>query len=153
MQLIKTYDHHGGTHSWQNAGMLNWLSETFNAPQVKIGPASTTQIREHVDNELLKSGWALNSQVSSDSQLTITAKWKKLGFQIQTGNISRAAYDLLKLQTMYLSRDIDAGCLAVPTLNASKIIGGNLANSDRIYTELQTFNRHITIPLVLVSFE
>jgi hypothetical protein len=106
-----------------------------------------------VELELAKNGWALNAPVDKDFKLVITARKSQLGFQIQTGNISRAMYDLLKLQTMYLNRVIEAACLAVPSGSAAGILGGNLANGNRLSDELKLFSRHITVPLVLLAFE
>jgi hypothetical protein len=72
---------------------------------------------------------------------------------VQTGNIGRAAYDLLKLQHLFLSRSVEAVALALPTKEAATVIGSNIANGDRIWTEIRLFSRQVTVPLVLIEFE
>jgi len=76
-----------------------------------------------------------------------------LAFQLQTGNMSRAPYDLLKLQYLFQSQKIEAAALALPTKEAAKIIGDNIANAERVIRELQLFDRVITVPILVVAFE
>ncbi len=153
MKIERIQSFHGGKEVWEKASQIDWLNELFNTDNVNIKPGGSEQIRSHVEMGLAKAGWALNAPVDNEFNLVITGKKSNLGFQIQTGNISRAMYDLLKLQTMYLNRVIDSACLAVPSGVAASIIGGNLANANRISDELRLFGRHITVPLVLLAFE
>jgi hypothetical protein len=153
VKIEKIQSFHGGREYWEKISDFEWLSGLFNTESVVVKPGGTEQIRSHVELELAKAGWALNAPVDVGFNLMITAKKSSLGFQIQTGNISRAMYDLLKLQTMYLNRTIEAACLAVPSGAAANIIGGNLANANRLSEELKLFGRHITVPLVLLAFE
>ena len=76
-----------------------------------------------------------------------------LAFQLQTGNMSRAPYDLLKLQYLFQSGKIEAAALALPTKEAAKEIGDNIANAERVIKELQLFDRVITVPILVVAFE
>jgi hypothetical protein len=153
MRVEKIHSFHGGREIWEKEGKLSWLENLFSAPEIVIKPGGSEGIRSHVEFGLANAGWALNSPVDSKFNLVITARESQLGFQIQTGNISRAMYDLLKLQTMYVNRLIESACLAVPSGLAATILGGNLANSSRLSEELKLFSRHITVPLVLLSFE
>ena len=76
-----------------------------------------------------------------------------LAFQLQTGNISRYAYDLLKLQHLYSKHEIESAILAVPTKTAASKIGSNIANVERIWNEINIFDRFITLPIMLIAFE
>jgi hypothetical protein len=76
-----------------------------------------------------------------------------LAFQLQTGNMSRAPYDLLKLQYLFQSKKIQAAGIALPTREAAKIIGDNIANAERVIKELELFDRVITVPILVVAFE
>jgi hypothetical protein len=153
MQIGKIYSQHGGRELWEKTSQITWLERVFLEDKLQMVPGASESIRSHVEMELAKAGWALNFPVDPEFNLVITAKKDQFGFQIQTGNISRAAYDLIKLQTMYLSRQIDAACLAVPSGSAASKLGGNLANGNRLSEELKLFSRHITVPLILVTFE
>lgn len=125
----------------------------FDAPAVRIGTAASKDIRDHVRGLLSTAGWALDFPVESPYSLNVTAKRRDLAFQIQTGNASRAAYDLVKLQHLYLARQIQAACLALPSPQAAVAMGSNLANSKRFSEEINLFSRQITVPLILVAFE
>ncbi|MDE0331236.1 MAG: hypothetical protein OXL41_05150 [Nitrospinae bacterium] len=76
-----------------------------------------------------------------------------MAFQLQTGNISRYAYDVLKLQHLYMSREIECAVLAVPTKDASIKIGSNIAHAERIWPELNVFDRIVSVPIMVIAFE
>jgi len=59
----------------------------------------------------------------------------------------------VKIQHLYMKKEIDAAVLAVPTKKAAVKIGSNVANCERIWNELNVFDRLITVPLMLVGFE
>jgi hypothetical protein len=67
--------------------------------------------------------------------------------------MSRAPYDLLKLQYLFQTQRIEAAALALPTQSAAKIIGDNLAHAERVCRELKLFDRVITVPIIVVAFE
>jgi hypothetical protein len=79
--------------------------------------------------------------------------FRDLAFQIQTGNVSRAFYDLLKMQYLYMQKKIEAAALAVPTKDAANLIASNVAHSERVWGELQLFDRIITVPTLIIAFE
>ena len=137
---------------WVVRKSYDWITQMFEAPAVRVGTASSRVIRDHVRNELSAGGWALDFPVEAECSLTVTAKRRDMAFQVQTGNVSRAAYDLLKLQYLYSSRQIETACLAVPAPEAAQSMGSNLANSRRLADELSLFSRQITLPLILISF-
>lgn len=153
MRSVQVESFNGGREEWEKFGYLKFLREIFEAPTVKIVLGSSTRIREHVSHALISDGWATPFSVPGLSQLEITAKKNSMGFQIQTGNVSRYAYDLLKLQSVYMSRQITCACLAVPSAIAAREIGGNLASSARVIEELRVFSKFITVPLVVLAFD
>lgn len=153
MKLVATYSHHNGVDVWQDRELYEWVTDIFEAPKVKVGDVATTVIREHVKSELEKEGWAFNVRVDAESDLTIFARKDDLVFQLQTGNISRYAYDLLKIQHLYSKKEIDGAILAIPTKAAAVKIGSNIANVERIWNELNIFDRTITVPIMVIAFE
>jgi len=62
-------------------------------------------------------------------------------------------YDLIKMEYLYRKNKIEATALAVPTKSAAEIIGSNIANVDRLWSEIQLFDRIITVPILLLAFE
>lgn len=147
------HSQHDGEGIWRARGRYEWLCSLFEAPSFEIGKGDGDRIRDHLDRQLTGAGWAIGARIDNMSNLTITARGNDLGFQVQTGNMSRGAYDFLKLQHMYLSGAIEAAALALPTKSASRVLGDNIANGDRFWKEAQLFKRQLTVPLVLVEFE
>ena len=107
----------------------------------------------HVSNEFKKEGWALDVPLEAGRQLKVFAIRGELAFQLQTGNMSRAPYDLLKIQYLFEKKKIKAAAMALPTKEAARIIGDNIANAERIIDELSLFERIITVPIFVVAFE
>jgi len=154
MKLAFTYDdHHSAGAEWERADLKEWLTDVFEAPVVKIEPRCTPVIRSHVKREFLNEGWALNVDLDKEHRLKVFAEKGDLAFQLQTGNMSRAPYDLLKIQYLFQSQRIEAAALALPTKEAARIIGDNVANAERVIHELQLFDRVITAPILVVAFE
>lgn len=154
MKLAFTYDaHHSAGSEWEARGQKEWLTDVFEAPALKIEKGCTSLIREHVDSELLAEGWARDVNLDPGLGLTVFGTKSDAAFHLQTGNMSRAPYDLLKLQYLFVSGRIEIAALALPTKEAAKKIGDNIANADRVVRELQLFDRVITVPILIVAFE
>ena len=154
MKLAYTYDnHHSAGTQWELRDLKEWLTDVFEAPAVRLEPRCTPEIRKHVETELLNEGWALNVDIDQKHGLKVFAMKEDLAFQLQTGNMSRAPYDLLKLQYLFQSKKIQAAALALPTKAAAKIIGDNIANAERVIKELELFDRVILVPILVIAFE
>ena len=154
MKLAFAYlDHHSAGHEWQRRDLYEWLTDVFEAPGVMIKAGATSRIKEHVTNEFLNEGWAMNAHLDQEVNLTVTAMKDDLAFQLQTGNMSRAPYDLLKMQYLCTSGKIRAAAIALPTVKAARIMGDNLANAERVIRELQLFDKVITVPVLVVAFD
>jgi hypothetical protein len=153
MKFVATYSHHNGVDVWKERELYEWLTDIFEAPRVKIGARATNDIRQHVKAELEKEGWAFNVRVDPEADLTVFARNGDLVVQLQTGNISRYSYDILKIQHLYSKKEVEAAALAIPTKDAAQAIGSNIANAERIWNELNIFDRVITVPLMIIAFE
>ncbi|WP_374846266.1 BglII/BstYI family type II restriction endonuclease [Brucella ciceri] len=154
MKLAYTYDdHHSAGAEWDRRELKEWLTDVFEAPAIKVEPRCTSEIREHVETELLNEGWALNVDLDQSHKLKVFGQKGDLAFQLQTGNMSRAPYDLLKMQYLFQSQRIEAAALALPTKRAANLIGDNIANAERVINELQLFDRVITVPILVIAFE
>ena len=152
MRLVATYSHHNGVDVWKSRDLFEWVTDIFIAPSVRIERGGTADIRDHVKRELGNKGWAFNVRVDPEVDLSVFAKKSDLVFQVQTGNISRYAYDLLKIQHLYSKKEVEGAALAVPTKEAAKKLGSNIAYDERICNELNIFDRVITVPLMIITF-
>ncbi|RCK40958.1 restriction endonuclease BglII [Thalassospira profundimaris] len=154
MKLAYTYDdHHSAGAEWERRELKEWLTDVFEAPAIKIAPRCTHDIRKHVEIECINEGWGMDVDLDQGHRLKVFAQKDDLAFQLQTGNISRAPYDLLKMQYLFHSQRIEAAALALPTKEAAKLIGDNIANAERVINELQLFDRVITVPILVIAFE
>jgi hypothetical protein len=153
MHFSQAYSHHNGHDQWKDRDLDEWLTDVFERPDLSVGRSTSTSIRNHVRSELASEGWAYDVRIDQNFDLTIFGLKDDLAFHLQTGNISRAAYDLLKLQHLFQCRRIEAGALALPMKAAANRMGSNIAHFERIMSELMLFDRTITVPLFLVGFE
>lgn len=153
MEFVRSYSNHHGADEWERRDMFDWVTDLFAAPNVVVNAGSTSTIRLHLKNELTKAGWAYNVRIDPRYDLTVTGAYRDMAFQIQTGNIARAIYDLMKLQYLYHEKKIQAAAIAVPTKEAAALIGSNVAHDERLSGEMVLFDRIITVPLMLIAFK
>lgn len=153
MKYVEAYSHHNGETEWQKRELFDWLTDVFVAPSLSVGKGSTTAIRSHIRAQFEEQGWSGEIRIDSSFDLTVFAMKDDIAFQIQTGNVSRAFYDLLKLQFLYSAEKIEVAALAVPSQLAAQRIGSNIASFNRVMSELSLFSRIISVPLLLISFE
>lgn len=153
MKFAGAYSLHNGDAEWQRRDLYDWLTDLFEAPAIGIEPGCTVAIRHHLKEELTSAGWSYNVRVDQRFDLTVTGMYRDMAFQVQTGNISRAMYDLLKLQYLYTQKKIETAALAIPTKAAADCIASNVAHADRVWSELGLFDRIITMPMLLVAFD
>lgn len=153
MRFLAAYSLHSGDVEWKRRDLYEWLTDLFEAPDIPIEPGCTGRIRSHLRTELTNAGWSYNVRIDPKADLTVTGRRRDLAFQVQTGNISRAMYDLVKFEYLYKQKRIEAAALAVPTKAAAALIGSNIAQVERLWSEVQLFDRIFTVPLLLISFE
>jgi hypothetical protein len=152
MRFECIHDHHHAAAAWQERDLYEWVTDVFEVPGLAIGPGSTNDIRSHISSEFAAEGWALNVKIDQQLANTVSAIKGDLAFQIQTGNMSRAPYDLLKLQYLFQSKKIATAAFALPTKLAASKIGSNIAHFERICKELTIFDRVITVPILVIAF-
>ena len=115
MKLAFLYDHHNASAEWSRRELDEWLTDVFAAPAIALKPRCTPDIRRHVLNAFSNEGWTLDVKIDQLLNLTVFAMKADLAFQLQTGNMSRAPYDLLKLQYLFQSEKINCAAMALPT--------------------------------------
>ena len=154
MNFVEGYSHRNGKIEWEKKELDEWITDVFNAPAIAIESHSTDAIRDHVRDELTQQGWSGEVPIAPHfTAVTVFSLKDDLAVQIQTGNVSRAFYDLLKLQYLFNRNRIEAAALAVPSKTAAQRLGSNIANFERICGELQLYDRIITVPILVIAFE
>jgi hypothetical protein len=154
MNFIEGYSHRNGNVEWKKRDLDEWLTDIFNVPTLTLGPHVTSEIRNRIRRELTAEGWSEEILIAPNfAGATIFSQKQDLAIQLQTGNISRVFYDLLKLQYLFVRGKIEAAALAVPTRAGALCLGSNIANFERLCSELHLYDRIITIPILVIGFE
>jgi hypothetical protein len=152
VKLTGIHSHRFGEQALFSRGLLAPVKAMLDASAVVIGRGAASQVKAHIQHQLVSGGWALDVPIAPGSNLTLNALKDRVGLQTQTGNAARAAYDLLKFQAAHQHSVIDAAILILPTHNAAKRMGSNLANYDRVVAELTTFGNIIFVPILVIGF-
>lgn len=147
------YSHQGASEAFPERARVE-IETAIETCLVRIERGTAAAIREHLVRSLGQNGWPDEFQVEPPSKITIASLKDGVGLCMQTGgNMSRMYADLLKLQKLYLEDTILAGAIILPTSKASRDLGDNIANADRLAAELNIFRRVIHMPIAVFSFE
>ncbi|WP_060209923.1 BglII/BstYI family type II restriction endonuclease [Sporosarcina koreensis] len=133
--------------------ILKPLIESLESIPFEINKGCASSLRETIKRQIQLQGWSGETRVDKSNNITITSMKDNIGLCLQTGNVGRFYADMLKLQTLYLNGKIDAGIYIIPTNNAAKKMGGNLANYERFIRELDLYKKIITIPIHVIGIE
>src|SRR5208283_6194923 len=109
MNFFEGYSHRNGKVEWEKRDLFEWITDVFNAPAIRLEPHATPAIRDHVRAELTKQGWSDEVQIAPNyTGVTVFSQKDDLAIQMQTGNVSRVFYDLLKLQFFFSCNKVEA---------------------------------------------
>lgn len=112
-----------------------------------------TPIRENILRVLRDDGWSRPVKLDPEIGITVGAMKEGIALCVQFGNMARFYADLLKLQYLYLKRRATAAIYLLPTKESAKRIGSNIAQFERLTTELEYFREIIQIPVLVVGLE
>ncbi|MBO4227399.1 BglII/BstYI family type II restriction endonuclease [Bradyrhizobium neotropicale] len=147
------YSHQGASEALP-AGERAEIESAIASCHVAIRRGAATEIRDRITSHLGRKGWPGEFQVEPPSKITIASLKNGVGLCVQTGgNMSRMYADLLKLQKLYMEDRVKSGAFVLPTAQAARDIGDNIANASRLQTELTIFRKVIHMPIALFSFE
>ena len=152
MHLIE-FSHRSGD-SVLGTAVLGRMRKSLKGLPFKARRGCTAGVRNAILSQLQADGWSDKVQISPRRKLTITAMQRKVGLCLQTGNMARFYADLLKLQALFLEESIYGAVYLLPTRMAAKQMGQNVANFERLTSELsEEFHRVITVPMQILGFE
>ena len=115
---------------------------------------SAKDVRQDINTLLAKDGWSDKVRISAKRALTLASKNGSTALCLQTGgNMARFYADLLKLQAQFLDGKISSAIFILPCQSAAVKMGSNLANFERLNSELTNmFSKVITVPLLVYGF-
>lgn len=129
------------------------VADAISAVKTKLAEGASPGIRDEIVDRLTSEGWSAEVRVAADSEMTITSIRDHVGLCLQTGNMARAPYDLLKLQTLYYDGHIRAAVMIVPSRDAAKKLGKGLVDASRLEREMSIFKKAYNVPTVVFSLE
>jgi len=129
------------------------LLSRVRALNVRWTSGQGTTIRERILNVLREDGWSRPVKLDPEIGITVGAMKDGIALSVQFGNMARFYADLLKLQYLYLKRRAAGAIYLLPTKEAAKRIGSNIAQYERLTTELEYFREIIRIPILVVGLE
>jgi hypothetical protein len=113
----------------------------------------TGVVRRTILKSLSTCGWSGEIDVDRASAIAITSAKRRVGLCFQTGNMSRIYADLLKLQVLHYRRILDSAIMVVPSRQAARAFGSNIANADRLARELSIFEGVISVPIAVIGLD
>lgn len=146
------FSHCGGDKAVPKA-LQTSVSDAIGAVKTKLTEGASQDIRDEILGRLTAEGWSAEVRVAADSEMTITSIRDHVGLCLQTGNMARAPYDLLKLQTLYYDGHIRAAVMIVPSRDAAKKLGKGLVDASRLEREMTIFKKAYNVPTVVYSLE
>ncbi len=149
--VVEQYDHRCGSKVVPQ-DILEKTIAIFSEYENRVQKSNISIVKPDLKDKMMLEGWSDEYRLDTESKITITSFQQKIGLCFQTGNVGRVYADLLKLQTLYVKGNIQAGILIVPQKSMVKVFGSNCANYERLVKELPIFEQVITMPLVVIGF-
>ena len=153
MHVVDEHSHRHGREVLTEKKLDKEVHRLVDARAIGMERGSARAINDAVKGRLLSKGWALDPRVHANFKLDINGLKDRVGLTVQTGNITRAFYDLMKFEVMYKNDRIDAAVLIVPTSDAARALGSNIANFTRVKNELGLFRHIITVPCLVLGID
>lgn len=153
MKVTKIYSHNYAELILKEKEMFDRIISLLDIPEILMQKKAAPTIKNDVRDRLGIEGWTLEASVNVAYNLKINALKNNVALMLQTGNITRAFYDLLKFQVMKDNSRIDVAVLVVPTTGAAKSLGSNIANFERIKSELALFKNIISVPCLIIGID
>jgi hypothetical protein len=151
MKFIK-YSYNSGKEVVSNS-VLETVEYSLRDVKVPIKSRKASIIRNSILDYLHQKGWSDQVRINAHHSVTLTSTYRRIGLCLQTGNMARFYADLMKLQSQFLNEKIDVAIYILPTVETARILGSNMANYERLTSELMNlFRKVITIPMIIYGF-
>lgn len=148
---LEIYSHNYGQQAIPPV-MLKKMKNAINSIKFNYQRNSASVLRKLILDELHMLGWSDKTRIDVDTKITVTAMKEQIALCLQTGNMSRMYADLIKLQYLYQKDRAEAAFYLLPTKDTAKEMGSNMANLERLVTELKLYKHIISIPIVVIGF-
>ena len=123
------------------------------ATKFTIHEGCADKLRKNILSQLKEVGWSDDFKLDVHSQISLTSSNDDHVLCFQTGNMSRFYADLLKLQYVFNNKKSNAAFYLIPSKDAAKQMGSNIAHFDRFVFELKLFKDIVTIPTLVIGIK
>ena len=149
---LDTHSHSGGVEAIPQSLVVEVVQavESLTLADRELTPPL---LRSGILSALYRRGWPSRVRVDPISQVTIPSLKDSIGLCAQMGNMSRLYADLLKLQYCYLRRGMRGAIFLVMKRRTAVRLGKNLAQYERLVSELDLFREIVTLPLLVLGVE
>lgn len=147
---IELYSHNAGDKI-VNDDILRSLLKVIAETNIKITNKCANTLRKEILTKLKTMGWSDDFILDVNSQISLTSSITDHILCFQTGNMSRFYADLLKMQFVYQKGKAKVAIYLIPSKEAAKIMGSNIAHFDRFTSELRLFKDIVTIPTLVIG--
>jgi hypothetical protein len=111
------------------------------------------KLRKTILSKFKELGWSDDFKLDVHSHISLTSSNDDHALCFQTGNMSRFYADLLKLQYVYKNKKANAAFYLIPSKEAAKKMGSNIAHFDRFVFEIKLFRDIVTIPTLIIGIK
>lgn len=129
------------------------ITNVLRSTDFVISAGCADELRKLVLGQLKSNGWSDDFKLNAHSQISLTSSVNDHVLCFQTGNMSRFYADLLKLEYVFKNKKTRAAFYLIPSKEAAKKMGSNIAHFDRFTSELTLFQEIVTIPILVVGIK
>lgn len=149
---IEIYSHQNADHAVDPKIRKN-IIQILESTKFTIHEGCADKLRKTILSQLKEVGWSDDFKLDVNSQISLTSSNDDHALCFQTGNMSRFYADLLKLQYVYINKKSFAAFYLIPSKEAAKKMGSNIAHFDRFVFELILFKDIVTIPTLVIGIK
>lgn len=117
----------------------------------KSGIREYKNLKKQITDGLSKQGWSGKITLSSRVKSSVPAIKGQVTISFQFGNMARIYADLVKMQYLMSSGATSLIIYIIPDEELAKMIGQNIANSNRLLRELPLYKSFINMPMIVFS--
>jgi hypothetical protein len=148
--IIESFSHKNGD-LLVSEKIKQQIINTLTSTEFKIIEGCADELRKVILSQLKSFGWSDDFRLDAHSQISLTSSIDGHVLCLQTGNMSRFYADLLKLQYVFKNKKVNAAFYIIPSKEAARKMGSNIAHFDRFTCELTMFREIITIPILVIG--
>ena len=154
MKVVLEHSHNRGIEHLEGLGLTAEVLALFESGAVQLVRGGSARAKKVVGTRLRIGGWAIGVRLDPDRGAAVNALKDEVALQIQFGNMARAFYDLMKLQSLYQQRRAQCAVLVLPSQRAARILGANHASFERVRDELDSMFAHqISMPIAMYGVD